>query len=377
MSIQTVLYAVFGGVGWVSGALAGSAATNGGVASKLVNDLFVNVSSIAYWLMLGVGLGVVLLLRSAPDGLAALSAAAGPALRQRLPPRPQGLARRRFVQKQAGSQTPHRRALKRLDVQHLTVRFGGIVAVDDVSFSVEPGEVVGMMGPNGAGKTTIVDVITGFTAADGGSVLLGDEPLGNWSPERRARGGMARSWQAVELFDEMTVRENLLVAADDHSVWTYAADLVRPNRPQRTDLLQEAALELGIQAHLDVRPSQLSQGTSRLVGIARAVVRDPAILLLDEPAAGLDGAETAELGEVIRNLASKRGIGVVLIEHDVQLLMSVCSRIVVLDFGKKIADGTPEEISLDPDVMRAYLGEEDLTADLRAGQGGAELGPSR
>jgi sulfate-transporting ATPase len=244
-------------------------------------------------------------------------------------------------------------------VKDLTVAFGGLVAVASVSFSVRPGEIVGLMGPNGAGKTTILDVVTGFTPQTSGSVTLGGGSINNWSPERRARAGMARSWQGVELFEEMTVRENLLVAADEHSPVHYLADLVRPNRRQPTALIDEVTAELRIEQHLDSRPSTLSHGTARLVGIG-----NPAILLLDEPAAGLDALETAELGRVIRELATKRGIGILLIEHDVPLLLSSCSRIVVLDFGEKIAEGSPDEISQNPDVIRAYLGEEDSQDDL-------------
>ena len=363
-SIQAVLFAVFGGVGWVSGAMAGALAASGGAVSKLINDWFPGVSTIDYWLMIFAGLSVIIILRSAPDGIAALNSRIMQPLRARLTSRWQRLPRSRGRPDVAGAPPFARRQPVDLEVKDLTVAFGGLVAVASVSFSVRPGEIVGLMGPNGAGKTTILDVVTGFTPQTSGSVTLGGGSINNWSPERRARAGMARSWQGVELFEEMTVRENLLVAADEHSPVHYLADLVRPNRRQPTALIDEVTAELRIEQHLNSRPSTLSHGTARLVGIARAVVGNPAILLLDEPAAGLDALETAELGRVIRELATKRGIGILLIEHDVPLLLSSCSRIVVLDFGEKIAEGSPDEISQNPDVIRAYLGEEDSQDDL-------------
>jgi ABC-type branched-subunit amino acid transport system ATPase component/ABC-type branched-subunit amino acid transport system permease subunit len=358
-SIQSVLYAVFGGVGWVSGTVAGALAASGGAVSTLINDWFPGVSTINYWLMIFAGVSVIVILWSAPDGVAALNSKLVQPLRAGLTsmwPGPRLRQRRADVAESAP--TPRRPPVA-LEVEDLTVTFGGLVAVASMSFSVRPGEVVGLMGPNGAGKTTILDVVTGFTPAASGSVSLGGEPISGWSPERRARAGMARSWQAVELFDEMTVQENLLVAADEHRPVHYLSDLVHPNRRQATALIDEVVAELGISEHLASNPSELSHGTARLVGIARAMVGNPGILLLDEPAAGLDATQTAELGTVIRQLAANRGIGVLLIEHDVPLLLSCCSRIVVLDFGKKIAEGPPEEISQNPDVIRAYLGEDD------------------
>jgi sulfate-transporting ATPase len=362
-SIQAVLFAVIGGVGWVSGAIAGAMLANGGVASQLINNWFPNLSTIPYWLLIFAGVNVIVILRFAPNGIAALNSAMLQPLRVRVASSRQGRRQAGRVLVVPAPAAPRRQPVG-LEVKDLTVTFGGLVAVDSVSFSVRPGEVVGLMGPNGAGKTTILDVVTGFTAATSGSVALAGESINSWSPERRARAGMARSWQAVELFDGMTVRENLLVGADEHSPVHYLSDLIRPNRRQSTALLDEVTAELGITEHLDARPSALSHGTARLVGIARAMVGNPAIVLLDEPAAGLDATETAELGAVIRELAANRGIGVLLIEHDVPLLLSSCSRIVVLDFGKKIAEGGPEEISQNPDVIKAYLGGDDQPGDV-------------
>jgi sulfate-transporting ATPase len=231
-----------------------------------------------------------------------------------------------------------------------------VVALRSVDLDVRPGEVVGLIGPNGAGKTTLLDVATGFTTADGGSVRLDGEPIDRWAPERRASAGLVRSWQAVELFDEMTVRENLVVALDDHRPWRFLTDLARPGRARLTTQAAEVIEELGLEGVLDLRPSELPQGVGRLAGIARAMVADPRVLLLDEPAAGLDQTETSELSELVRRIAERRGIGILIVEHDVPMLLRTCDRLVVLDFGEKIAEGTPEQISADARVVEAYLG---------------------
>ena len=246
-------------------------------------------------------------------------------------------------------------------MRDIAVNFGGVVALDHLSFTVEPGEVVGLIGPNGAGKTTLLDVVTGFTAPTVGSVRFGDEIIDGWSVERRARAGIVRSWQAVELFEEMSVRDNLLVAADDQSPRYLLSDLVRPGRPQPTELMNELVAEFDLEDVLDDRPSTLPHGVARLVGIARALVTEPTVLLLDEPAAGLDDREGAELGEAIRSVASRRNIGILLVEHDVPLLLQTCDRIVVLDFGRQIAEGSPEEIARDDTVIDAYLGSAAVT----------------
>jgi ABC-type branched-subunit amino acid transport system ATPase component len=194
--------------------------------------------------------------------------------------------------------------------------------------------------------------------------------------ERRARAGIVRSWQAVELFEEMTVRENLLVASDDQSRRHYLTDLFRPGTPAATALVHEVVEELQLGEVLDVRPSSLSHGVARLVGIARALVTEPAVLLLDEPAAGLDTNESSELGGMIRALAQRRGIGVLVVEHDVPLILQTCDRIVALDFGHTIAEGTPDAISHDARVIEAYLGTDEVTALQPASSGTDPLGPA-
>ena len=244
-----------------------------------------------------------------------------------------------------------------LELEDVTVRFGGITAVDDVSFVASPGQVVGLIGPNGAGKTTLLDVITGFTRPSSGRVLLGGTDISSWSPEKRARAGIARSWQALELFDELTVRENLLVAEEARTRRRYVRDLLWP----RPSVLSPSAValvdDLGLRSVLDERPRSLPHGVAKLVGIARTIIATPGIVLLDEPAAGLDHNETRELADVIRRIADRHETTVVVIEHDMNLILNTCDRIVVLDFGRKIGDGVPEEIRNDEAVVRAYLGE--------------------
>jgi sulfate-transporting ATPase len=350
-SINAVLYAVVGGAGWAAGALVGAVQVAGAAANTLINDI-VNFNQLPNWLLVFSGVAVVVILRSAPDGLAALASAQWRALAARLPAPP----RRWRTDAAPRREVRESRPPAALSVQGLTVRFGGVVALNDVSFAVAPGEIVGLIGPNGAGKTTLLDVVTGFTRQSEGTVCLDGEAVERRSAERRARDGMARSWQVIELFEEMTVRENLLVAADRQDPRRYLTDLLRPGRPTTTDLLEEIVGEFELTEHLDDRPSKLPQGTARLVGIARAIVTEPRILLLDEPAAGLDAHESAELGRAIRGVSKRSGIGILIVEHDVNLLMSICDRIVVLDFGRKIAEGTPQEVSRDQAVIAAYLG---------------------
>lgn len=367
-SINAVVYTVLGGLGYVAGAIIGGLQSPGGVGAELLDTIFASSGNGVYWLAFLSGAGVLVMLRRAPDGFAALYANL---IGSRLPRlRPFRSSR------QDAAPLPEVRRATTLEVRDIGVRFGGVVALDSVSFSVRPGEVVGLIGPNGAGKTTMVDVITGFTNPSTGTVLLDGEVIDGWSPERRARAGLARSWQSVELFEEMTIRENLLVAADRKRLRHFATDLIRPGRPPSTALMNSLIEEFRLEDYLDARPSALPQGIARLAGIARAIVTEPAVLLLDEPAAGLDVHESAELGHVIRRIADERGIGVLVIEHDVTLVMGTCDQLVVLDFGEKIAHGPPEEVGADDNVIRAYLGETSQEDGTRAVAAVRDRGPA-
>jgi sulfate-transporting ATPase len=240
-------------------------------------------------------------------------------------------------------------------VDRLSVSFGGVVALDEVSLRVGPGEIVGLIGPNGAGKTTLIDAVTGFSKARGGIVAIDDEPV-RGSPRHRARLGIARTFQNLELFEDMTVADNLRAACERRDGLAYLTDLVRPGKSGLPPSATEALRSFRLADDLDRRPGELSFGKRRLLAIARTTAARPSILLLDEPAAGLDEDETSELGGLLRHLADDWGIGVLLVEHDMGLVMRVCDRIVVLDFGRTIAKGTPEEVRREPEVIAAYLG---------------------
>ncbi|HMG41453.1 MAG TPA: branched-chain amino acid ABC transporter permease/ATP-binding protein [Acidimicrobiales bacterium] len=349
-SITVVLYAVLGGIGWASGALLGGTMSPGGFNTKVINELFDTVPDINSWMLMVSGVLVISMLRTSPDGLASLQARVYGPLMDRLG--------RRFRRPAPPLAPPRpRREPVTVAARGVTMRFGGIVALDDVSLTVAPGEVVGLIGPNGAGKTTMLDILTGFTRQTSGEVLVDDRAIDGWTPERRARSGLVRSWQQMELFEEMTVHENLLVAADSQQAGRYFVDLVRPGRRRDTPVMREVIEELGLDQYLEQRPSALPHGAMRLVGIARAMTAEPAALFLDEPAAGLSDRESEELGRAIRRIAARQGIPILVVEHDVPLLMATCDRIVVLDFGRLIAEGTPEEIARHPEVVRAYLGE--------------------
>ena len=234
-----------------------------------------------------------------------------------------------------------------------------MTAVSDVSLTVTPGKIVGLIGPNGAGKTSAIDAITGFTRAAHGSVLLDGVELVEANAAARARAGLSRSFQSLELFEDATVLDNLRAASDPRDRLSYLVDLVHPRVPPMPGEVVAAIREFQLENDLLRKVQDLPYGQRRLLAIARAVATQPSILLLDEPAAGLGDVETRELAHLVRRLADDWGIGVLLVEHDMNFVMSVCDHIVVLDFGMQIAEGTPEEIRRNPMVVAAYLGEHD------------------
>jgi branched-chain amino acid transport system ATP-binding protein len=242
-----------------------------------------------------------------------------------------------------------------LETQGITVRFGGNVALSDVSMSAEAGQVTALIGPNGAGKTTLFNAITGLLVPTAGRVQIAGHDVTKQPTHKRARLGLARTFQRLELFTSLTVRENIQVAGEIRNSWS----LLGRFKGLHADADAEAQRVIDLVGLRDVADREVSEiptGTARLVELGRALMTRPQVLLLDEPASGQTEEETDAFGELLVRLAHDEGIAVVLVEHDVPLVMKVSDKIFVLDFGKIIASGLPEEIRTDEAVLDAYLG---------------------
>ncbi len=241
-----------------------------------------------------------------------------------------------------------------LRTEGLGVRYGGTVALDDVALEVRPGQLVGLIGPNGAGKTTLIDALTGFVPA-AGAVRFDDRPIERLSATRRARAGLVRTFQSTELFEGLTVAENVGLAADDRGPLDVLRDGLRRRGDRSQAAVDRALASFELEALGEQLPTELSTGQRRLVAVARALAGNPRLLLLDEPAAGLDSHESLELGARLRRIVDG-GVPVLLVDHDMGLVMSVCDHLYVLEFGRVIAHGTPSEIRRNAAVVGAYLG---------------------
>ncbi len=348
MGIEYLLMAVAGGAGYIWGGVFGAALI------VILNDL---LQRLLPWLLGGegnyeiivFGALLVLVLQFAPGGLWPLILRLLPAGRQRALAAPT---------KELPRRTPDAAGTPILEVDSARKVFGGLIAVNNVSFHVKSGEIMGLIGPNGAGKSTIFNLITGALAPTGGRFVYRGEMLRAARPESAARRGIARTFQHVKVLPEMTVLENAALGAHLRGSAGAMRSLVRLDRAEEARLLAEAAVQIervGLGAYRDRPASVLSLGQARILEIARALSLDPAMLLLDEPAAGLRYQEKQELAVLLRRLRDE-GMSVLLVEHDVGFVMSLTNHIVVVDFGTKIAEGRPEEIRTNPAVIEAYLG---------------------
>ncbi|HZE49766.1 MAG TPA: ATP-binding cassette domain-containing protein, partial [Jatrophihabitantaceae bacterium] len=343
VGISFVVYAYLGGITSVTGALVAAAAAPAGLLYVVLN----NVVDLGNWYGLVSGVGLLIAIVSNPQGaVGAVAQVRDRLLRGRRRP---ALPRPEPADPVTVATVPQRLLL---DVHNLSVRYGGAVAVDAVSFQIHSGEIVGLIGANGAGKSSLIDAITGFVPASGDVRLL-DKSLTRLGPAARARAGLARTWQSTALFLDLTVRDNVAVA----DTTAHPGDLLRDvlGRRGRTDGVDRALVAAGAWPLADQLPTQLSTGQQRTAALARALAGAPTVLLADEPAAGLDPNERPLLAERLRAFADS-GAGVLLVEHDLELVLQTCDRVVVLDLGRVIFAGEPARVRSDPGVVAAYLG---------------------
>jgi ABC-type branched-subunit amino acid transport system ATPase component/branched-subunit amino acid ABC-type transport system permease component len=370
-SITMVAYAMIGGIGFLAGPVLGAQLAPGAIDERILNQISPGIGK--YLPLIG-GVSLILLLLANQNGIVKESIAQLTWLRARLttflpflaPHERSGIT---LPTERPGVRVPP----KTVEIRDLTVKYSGTVAVANVSLTLNPGRVLGLIGPNGAGKTSLIDAVTGFTPmSPGSSLLLDGQDISSWSAVRRSRSGIGRSFQSLELFEDSTVLDNLRAASDPHDIGSYLRDLAWPINPPLPPAVVTTIREFELEGDLQRAVEDLPYGRRRLLALARAVATHASVLLLDEPAAGLGDAETKELAHLVRSLATEWGISVLLVEHDMSFVMSVCDELVVLDFGRKIAQGTPAAVRSDPTVIAAYLGEEEPVAE-RAARPGADI----
>lgn len=353
-SINAIAQSTVGGIGYVGGTLVGTMMEPGAVVYKLVG--FITQGS---WFNLIGGLLLLLTVVTAPSGVAAN-------LQRDFAKLWRSIRRghtRPLPAVDLGDVSAHRVDAAVLRVRGLNVAFGGNRVLHDVDIDVHAGQVLGIIGPNGAGKTTLVDAITGYNRPESGEVTLDVRNLMRLTPGARARAGVGRSFQALELFEDLSVIDNLLVASERSRWYETLVAGIAPGKPRLTAAARAAVKTFGLESRLRDAPGDLSYGERRLLAIARALASRPRVLLLDEPAAGLGSEERGELRQLVRSLAEDWGIAVLVIEHDVDLVMGVSDEIVAMDFGRIIARGTPAEVRHDPAVIAAYLGTDEVVDD--------------
>jgi sulfate-transporting ATPase len=380
-SLSLLAFAFVAGVGYIPGAVFVGATAAAALVPYIVQDEL-GLSSIANWLTLISGLFVMDMMTRNPNGLIPMNLAIARAARAwvlnrvgRVPPEPAAVAAPSPASPATADEADVPRdaavvdALKSgaspgeavLSVHDVSVRYGGVTAVSHAGFELRAGRMLGVIGPNGAGKTSLIDAITGY-ARSSGTVTIGSEPLRGTRPSQRARAGVARTFQNLELFEDMSVRENLLVAVDRRRPFSFVTDLVAPRSRALPPEAQAATELLGVLEYLDRQVGTLPQGVRRLVGIGRALAQRPAALCLDEPAAGLSGSERTMLIRVLKTIAADLNVGVLLVEHDVDLVAASCDEVVVLNFGEIIAHGTPADVLMESSVRAAYLGIDEHNA---------------
>jgi branched-chain amino acid transport system ATP-binding protein len=241
-----------------------------------------------------------------------------------------------------------------LEASKISVSFGSVQALVDVDIEVPAGKLVGLIGPNGAGKTTFIDAVTGFVPATG-RVVLNDRDISAEPPHVRSQLGLARTWQTLELFDDLTVHENCVVASRRPTTRGSLAQIVLGRRQPTRAAVDEAIRMLELEEFSGRMPSELSQGKRKLVGVARALAGESKLILLDEPASGLDSQESLDLGRRLRRVVSE-GVAMLLVDHDMALVLNVCDYVYVIDFGRVLAHGLPAEVRSNEKVLAAYLG---------------------